>query len=52
VNVDRDVGCKMPYGEEIYPSRYGWSVLIDVSTDEMVKVLTDKGYEVNKKEVA
>jgi hypothetical protein len=53
VNVGRDDGCKMPYGVETYPNHYdeGYSVLIDVDTDEMVKVLEDKGYEVNKKEV-
>ena len=48
VNVGREDGCGMWYGEEIYPSRDGWSVLIDIDTDEMVKVVKNKGYEVKK----
>jgi len=47
MNVLRDdCDCKMPYGEEQYPTEYGYSVLIDISTDDMIKVLEAKGYEV------
>ena len=51
VNVFREDGCKMPYVEEIYPSRDGWSVLIDVETNHMIEVLKDMGYEVKIQEV-
>ena len=51
VNVDSEDGCGMEYCEDFYyvNSQCKWSVLIDVYTDDMVKVLEDKGYEVKKK---
>ena len=54
VNVKRGDGCKMPYGVEYYPNYYdeGYSVLVDVKTDDMVKSLEAKGYEVIKKKVS
>lgn len=50
VNVDRVDGCGLRYGEEVYYSLYtgDTSVLIDIDTDEMVKVIKNKGYEVKK----
>lgn len=55
INVMRkDSPCKVRYGVESYPNDYdgGYSVLIDVRKDDMVKVLEDNGYEVVKKEVS
>ena len=55
INVMReDCLWKMKYGVESYPNHYdeGYSVLVDVKTDDMVKVLEDNGYEVIKNEVA
>lgn len=38
----------MKYGVESYPNYdEGYSVLVDVKTDDMVKLLESKGYEVN-----
>jgi hypothetical protein len=52
VNVDRDdCKSKLPYGVETYPNLFdeGYSVLVDVTTDDMVKVLQGNGFEVIKK---
>ena len=51
VNVKGDDGCGLRYSEDSYYviTTGEWSVVIDVNTDEMVRVLKDKGYEVKKR---
>ena len=48
------INVEVPRLVESYPNHYdeGYSVLVDVKTDDMVKVLEAKGYEVIKKEVS
>ena len=50
MNVKGDDGCGLRYSEDSYYviTTGEWSVVIDVNTDEMVRVLKDKGYEVKK----
>ena len=53
MNVLRsDCPFEMAYGEEIYSTDDGYSVLVDVKTDDMVNVLEAKGYEVIKRKVS